>query len=137
MNLQEAKRIIRKLIGGWSDQKLAAVYAFNQDGKMSFFHACNCLVGVHSSEVLHTGFCGGQHYNEAVRGMRFEEFAYLILGGTADRTVAIKEWGPEVAARMERLRNVRLSAILRAEMRLRARKPVFLPMPALEYAVCR
>jgi hypothetical protein len=135
MKLQEAKRIIRKLIGGWADQKLAAVYAFNEDGKMSYFGTCNCLIGVHSSEVLHTvcrdaeGFQSG-HYADAIGGLQREEAAYLILGGTYGDAIkeacapeAVKEaCAPEaVRAERRRLRQVRFSAILRAEMRRRQR----------------
>lgn len=38
----------------WDDQKRAEVLAFAEDGKMDRWNTCCCLIGVSSSENLHT-----------------------------------------------------------------------------------
>jgi hypothetical protein len=46
-------KAIETLIAGWSDQKLAEVLAFNEDGKMRYMSGCSCIIGVSGSDVLH------------------------------------------------------------------------------------
>src|ERR1041385_7567355 len=54
MTLRESKQLIRRWISErFSDERLAQVYAFNQDGKMRFQSACDCLLGVTGSSILH------------------------------------------------------------------------------------
>ncbi len=111
--LKQAKQAIRAFIRmHWSDQKLAEVYAFNRDGKMCYSSGCRCLLGVTASERLHgnadcpyiLGQQGRHHYYVAKRLPLAEaaEGAYLYLGFYGNQ-------------------QARLSAILRAEMRRRAR----------------
>ena len=54
--LRNSKQVTREWVRGqFSDQRLASVAAFNQDGKMSFRNPCGCLMGVTYSDPLHTG----------------------------------------------------------------------------------
>jgi hypothetical protein len=53
MTLRQAKTAVREDIRTFTDQKLAEVYAFNPDGKMSYGDGCACIIGVASSDVLH------------------------------------------------------------------------------------
>jgi hypothetical protein len=145
LSLQQAKQIIRGRIKAWSDEKLAAIYCFNVDGNMSFFNCCGCLVGVDTSEVPHEACSGpspfevrpdlaitptfnAPHY---YRAMRYEAYApileeaYLILGGSQDGLTEARS-APDVKAFHAGLRQRRLSAILRAEMRIRDRAVSFI-----------
>jgi hypothetical protein len=71
----------------WSDQKLAEVYAFNQDGKMNREHNCCCLLGVTFASRLHTGHrteCGGPHFHHyrkarALKGAEQAEYIYMRM----------------------------------------------------------
>lgn len=122
LDLKRAKQTIRAFIQAqWSDQKLADVYAFNQDGNMDFIDSCGCLLGVTGSTVLHKCYelCqdgNGDHYQttrqdvpNAVRA----ELAYSQLGH-----IGIT---PSLWPDNSRTRQQRLSAILRAEIRRRDR----------------
>lgn len=108
---------IERLIAGWNDQKLAEVFAFNQDGKMEFYSPCGCLTGVHSTAVgaLHTIYCYRDHYRNArwidpgCDVVRDAELEYLKLG--LDRTPVLRN--------DEAMRRRGLDAILRAEMERR------------------
>lgn len=59
MTKMEAERILSKHIRGFSDERLHEVYAFNQDGKMSFSDPCACILGVTSANHPHVS--RGQH----------------------------------------------------------------------------
>lgn len=49
-----AMEIIRRVVDKhWTDEKVAQVLAFAQDGKMSNEYACNCLLGVSTTDALH------------------------------------------------------------------------------------
>ena len=106
-------RIVRNWIKQFSDQKLAEVYAFNQDGKMSYVNPCSCILGVTLSDKLHTSFkeCIHElvpgHYSmaKALPGAYEAEEAYLKLSIVACDFIA--RW--------------RLSRILKAEMLQRDR----------------
>jgi len=118
MTLRKAKGYIRAWISPWSDQKLAEVYAFNADGKMDIWESCNCIRGVVLCDQLHIGSageCGIAHYSQSAKipGAIEAEFSYLELGRI--RIGHHSGWGKALAQR-------RLSAILRAEMRLRSRR---------------
>lgn len=130
--LQKAKAAIRAFIREhWSDQKLAEVYAFNADGKMNNLCACNCILGVTLSSIMHqgqpwdcterVGYTHYSHYLEAklLNGGTKAEIAYMTLGvrGGYDWRIVQQR---------------RLSAILRAEMRLRARRAQAAHVPEQE-----
>lgn len=54
------REIVKQFAARWPDEKLAAVFAFNQDGKMRWSDSCCCLLGVDGSDVLHqeeNGIC--------------------------------------------------------------------------------
>lgn len=84
------RAIVKQFISErWSDQKIAEVFAFNQDGKMQATHTCCCLIGVSSSENLHADPCGVTHYLNLRRtdvpefggDVAKAEVAYLSLSG--------------------------------------------------------
>src|ERR1043166_6181411 len=124
MTLRESKQLIRRWISErFSDERLAQVYAFNQDGKMRFQSACDCLLGVTGSPTLHEPeSCRdddwpAHYFRIRYNGGQFAldcEQAYNILGWLNTRRFGIADCSDE-------LRKRRLSAILRAQMRIRAR----------------
>lgn len=85
------RQIVKDFVSTWSDQKIAEVFAFNQDGKMDALSACNCLIGVASSVLLHQKYeCHDSHYirlkypdgiaggvDKRIQGI---EYAYFRLG---------------------------------------------------------
>lgn len=122
--LKDAKRTIRVWIQQFSGQRLAEVYAFNADGKMSVSEYCCCLLGVTLAPVLHTN-CGidwpigswnrpPQHYRTAKAGAAgyWAEVAYHDLGFCSKDGNGVRVFN-------ESLRQRRLSAILRGEIRRR------------------
>ncbi len=117
MTLREVKQSIRSFVREyWDDQKLAEVYAFNRDGKMFFHDPCGCILGVTYSSSLHTKYIkckDDEHYLKAryLLGAEEVEASYLNLGRFAI-----------INANLDSLRQRRLSAILRAEMRRRERQ---------------
>src|ERR1041385_9011185 len=117
MTLRESKQLIRRWISErFSDERLAEVYAFNQDGRMRFLDPCGCLLGVTGSHALHqsNGKCDQQHYRDLYTeklainvGYAYNLLGYFnALGGFCG----------------DDLRRIRLGAILRAQMRIRARQ---------------
>lgn len=100
MTQRTASRIVKSYISGWSDQKLAEVLAFAEDGKMDYHNECCCLLGVASSDNLHQSatVCGSflgtlrnSHYGHehcrvvAITGGDInqrskQDWAYSILG---------------------------------------------------------
>lgn len=53
--MKNDREIVKRFISEhWTDEKLAQVFAFNEDGKMDFLDPCACILGVHSSAILHT-----------------------------------------------------------------------------------
>lgn len=89
MQIDEAVRIVMDYVSAWTDQKLAEVAAFCEDGKMHFYNPCCCLIGVSSSINLHRDFrtCGGIHYTKLRVGnpeANCVENAYQILGKETD-----------------------------------------------------
>ncbi len=128
--LQHSKQVVREWVrANFSDEKLASVAAFNEDGKMSFRNPCGCLMGVTHSERLHEGHdCDRKHYWRARRQdlaqtRRFAalfpssrigkaEKAYHFLGFSATLNSCFGD---------DQLRRRRFSALLRAEMRRRDR----------------
>jgi hypothetical protein len=105
---------IKKYVSGLSDQRLAEIYAFCEDGNMRFFNPCCCLVGVVSSPShLHTNHCDLPHYRAACEDplAALAENEYRQLG------TAVSVWHPFVR---RELRRVRLLAILREVMDSRA-----------------
>jgi len=151
--LQSSKQVVRAWVRAhFSDQRLASVVAFNEDGRMGFRNPCGCLMGVTYSDRLHdpgldgAGIdganhdCDRKHYWRARRldlsqTRRFAalflasqlgkaEKAYLFLGFSANCRNCFGD---------DDLRRRRFSALLRAEMRRRARLNVRVPddAPAL------
>ncbi len=123
-DLRQAKQDIRKFIQHqYTDDKLASVYAFNQDKNMQFMNCCSCLLGVTLSDELHTR-CGDSyamnrfsHYRKA-QDLPFAyqaECAYARIGYRLGSVYGHSDWDYSV------LRRVRLSAILRAEIHRRDR----------------
>jgi len=134
MNFQRELRKSKEIVRAWirahfSDQKLASVAAFNADGRMSFRNPCGCLMGVTFSDRLHEGHgCNREHYwmarrQDLMETRRFAalfpttrigktEKAYNFLGFSRDFNTCFGD---------DELRRRRFAAILRAEMRLRAR----------------
>jgi hypothetical protein len=128
--LQSSKRIVREWVRSYfSDQKLASVVAFNEDGNMSFRNPCGCLMGVTYSDHLHLGHdCDREHYWRARREdlaqtRRFAalfqtsrigktEKAYNFLGFSSTFSNCFGD---------DDLRRRRFSALLRMETRRRAR----------------
>jgi len=137
--LRKSKRIVREWVEAhFSDQRLASVAAFNADGKMSFRNPCGCLMGVTYSERLHAGEdCDREHYwrarrHDLAQTRRFAplfassrigkaEKAYNFLGFTASFSNCFGD---------DEIRRRRFSALLRAEMRRRARLNGFTPVVA-------
>lgn len=106
-HLLPAKRAIRVFIRAhWPDQKLAEVYAFNRDGKMSYLDSCCCILGVTLADTLHNSAGKGR----LLANSELVEYSYLVL--TFRRFPSNVEKSNALAQR-------RLSAILRAEMRRR------------------
>ena len=104
-----AGRTVANWIKQFSDQRLAEVLAFNDDGKMNYNNPCSCLLGVTLAVRLHTK-CGQDykvwHYRRAraLPGGPAAEVAYFRLGMGFPKII---RW--------------RLSRLLKAEMRLRER----------------
>ncbi len=135
MNLQEQlkgyKATLRQFIrDNWDDQRLHDVYAFNADGKMSFFSGCNCLLGVTLAQSLHKDMCDEfatsiragsmpvNHYTLAhqLHNATGAEIAYRSLGFLKEGHYSFL-YTPEA----DLLRQRRLSPILRAEIKRRQR----------------
>lgn len=120
-HLREAKNTVREWIRGWDDRDLAEVYAFNADGKMDYANPCGCLIGVSSSlGALHTGYdatgflvCDRKHYSEFSKSLDMPS----LVAEAAYRSLGYQANGHD----NRELRRRRMSAILRGEMRLRAR----------------
>ena len=115
--LQRHKHIIRKFIdNNFTDEALAKVYAFNADGKMHYASTCSCLLGVAVSAILHESqSCKEEpldHYYLAKEALPFAIEAEAAYGDLDNATLNL---GPEI------VRQRRLSAILRGQMRLRER----------------
>jgi hypothetical protein len=118
MTLRESKQLIRRWISErFSDERLAQVYAFNQDGRMQYSSPCACLLGVTTAKHLHSwgDGCWATHYRVLKQVGADAELAYNYLA-YVDRLGRFRFEG------VEQLRQRRLSAILRAQMRIRARQ---------------
>ncbi len=116
MTLRECKKAIRSFIRQhWDDQRLAEVYAFNRDGRMDEMNTCSCLIGCTLPACLHMN-CDGRHYLDAkaLPGAISAELAYMMLGWKGIRIVPLCGEEPPIRQR-------RLSAILRGELRRRDR----------------
>lgn len=128
--LQHSKQVVRQWVRlNFSDQKLASVVAFNADGKMTFRNPCGCLMGVTHSERLHEGHdCDREHYWLARRQdlSQTRRFAALFPAhrvGKAERAYNFLGFSATFSSCFgdDQLRRRRFSALLRAEMRRRAR----------------
>ena len=101
------RQIVKDFVSTWSDQKIAEVFAFNQDGKMDARSGCNCLLGVASSVFLHNTRCRIPHYLAIKHGGAYEEYgvkqdlraynaeiAYFKLGDPLIRYVPLEQGQP-------------------------------------------
>ena len=128
--LRSSKQVVREWVrGNFSDEKLASVAAFNEDGKMSFRNPCGCLMGVTHSEFLHQGHdCDRKHYWIARREdlAQTRPFAALFPStriGRTEKAYNFLGYSPDFRNCFgdDELRRRRFSALLRAEMRRRDR----------------
>jgi hypothetical protein len=131
--LQKSKKIVRDWVrANFSDERLATVYAFNSDGKMSFRNPCGCLLGVTYSDSLHLGHdCNREHYWRARRQdlAQTRRFAALFPSsriGKAERAYNFLGFSAAFSNCFgdDLVRRRRFSAILRAEMRRRSQRNV-------------
>ena len=127
--LRESKRIVREWVrANFADQKLASVMAFNADGKMHFRNPCGCLMGVTYSDRLHEGHgCGREHYwlarrQDLTQTKRFAALFPTFRIGKTERAYYFLGFSPAFNSCFgdDQLRQRRISALLRAEMRRRA-----------------
>jgi hypothetical protein len=136
--LTTAKAAIRPWLHLFTDQRLAEVYAFNQDGHMRYNDPCACLCGVFSAKSLHArigaqrcpeardGFVDFPHYELARRHHEAgcAEAGYYALGVTHGFVLIPNSYASTATPftpHSDALRRVRLSPMLRAEMRRRER----------------
>lgn len=132
MNFQKELRQSKQTVREWvrehfSDEKLASVCAFNEDGKMSFRNPCGCLMGVTLTDRLHDGKdCNREHYWAARRVdvAQTHRFGRLFPSnriGKAERAYNLLGFAKDMCSCFgdDAVRRRRFSAILRAEMRRR------------------
>lgn len=112
---------ITKFIQRHEDQKLCDVLAFCEDGHMRYSNMCCCLLGVFSSEVLHTGAslwqpCDREHYHRYANDpvAKAAEFAYYELG------LVFLHNNRCIAEDDQSVRNSYLQEVLRDELERRA-----------------
>jgi hypothetical protein len=140
MNLRESKQAVRNLLSTFSYQKLIDVYAHNQSNNMSYQNSCSCLRGVATSDVIHTK-CGSTHY---ISGRGYKDKKQILLSGEVgyrnlghldkNTDIPYSTWTYYTSDQLftnshnlkfvfnELLRQTRLSAIIRAVIRLRERQ---------------
>lgn len=125
--LRKDKQDIREFIQQqFTDEKLASVYAFNRDGKMEFYNTCSCLMGVTLSDHLHHKKCPDSIDRNGFKG-HYRKAQILPLANAAE--IAYGQLGYPLGSSYKNedkldlglRRRLRLSAILRAEMRRRDR----------------
>lgn len=126
--LQQSRRHIRAFLHTLSWQKIADMYAFNQDGRADFYDYCGCLLGMASSDRLHTDdeFCW--------RGDRGLPCHYLRIRSNNPLAVPAEEAYSHLGYKAsgngsQCLRAMRLHYILKAELRRRARVEMALKTP--------
>lgn len=87
-DLAWAEQHILDFVRTWTDQKVAEVIAFNDDGRMEYNCCCGCIRGVTLSTTLHTtgqlracADSGPNHYGKTVwlPGALLAEKGYLML----------------------------------------------------------
>jgi hypothetical protein len=112
MALRDAKNILRTALLSASDEKLAEMLAWAQDGKMDYWNPCACFVGSIGPYRVHEE-CddGGHHYCMTLDKHRGSSYAYAQLG-LIGILPAIEE---------AKLRQRRVVPILKAQIRLRSR----------------
>jgi hypothetical protein len=107
--------VLARWVRRFSDQRLAEVFAFNEDGKLIWSDSCQCILGVTLAVNLHTAgdgrncpeYAGGpgkSHYFLAkeIPGGREAEWAYRmvyeqvghrwIMSGILSREMRYREW---------------------------------------------
>jgi hypothetical protein len=128
--LRNSKRTVREWVRAhFSDQHLASVAAFNEDGKMTFRNPCGCLMGVTYSDRLHVGDdCNGEHYwlarrEDLSQTRHFAVFFPRSRVGKAEKAYNFLGFSTSFDHCFgdDQVRRRRFSALLRAEMRRRER----------------
>lgn len=128
--LRKSKQIVREWVrANFSDQRLASIAAFNEDGRMRFRNPCSCLMGVTYSDILHeSADCDREHYRFARRQdlSQTRRFAALFPTsriGKAEKAYNFLGFSPAFSSCFgdDNLRRRRFGVLLRAEMRRRAR----------------
>jgi hypothetical protein len=80
------RQVVKDFVSQWNTEKICQVMAFAEDGHMDYLNPCSCLIGVHSSDVLHDVQCEEGHYNRWVYGSGYRpgavtpENSYMMLG---------------------------------------------------------
>ena len=145
MSFQKELRRSKKLVREWvrlnfSDQRLASVAAFNEDGRMKFRNPCSCLMGVTYSDPLHEDDCNHEHYwlarrMDLAQTRRFGALFPTYGLGKAEKAYNFLGYSPTLHSCFsdDRLRQRRFSALIRAEMRRRARLPLSAEHEAFEH----
>ena len=140
MELRNSKRVVRDWVRAqFSDEKLAGVSAFNEDGKMTFRNPCGCLMGVTYSERLHVGEgCNREHYwlarrQDLAQTRRFAALFPFSRIGKAEKAYHFLGYLDKFGSCFgdDQLRRRRFSAILRAEMRRRDWIRAAMPAPVV------
>lgn len=128
IELRKSKQILRTWVReNFSDEKLASVAAFNQDGKMSFRNPCGCLMGVTYSETLHLGAgCNREHYwlarkEDLAQTRRFAALFPSFRMGKTERAYNFLGYNASFGNCLgdDQIRRRRFAALLRAEIRRR------------------
>jgi len=141
--LRQYKSILREALASATDEKLAEMLAFAQDGKMLYESKCSCFIGSLSAHRVHeydyardpehhpygrcpeTGAHFVGHYQLALRKFGLAETAYLGLGVVgprlADPVSKSRSVDPLDTVRRQR----RIVPILKAQIRLRSRQRAF------------
>jgi hypothetical protein len=89
------RQIVKDFVSQWNTEKICQVMAFAEDGHMDYLNPCSCLIGVHSSDVLHDVQCEEGHYNRWVYGSGYRpsavtaENSYMMLGSATGASVFI------------------------------------------------
>jgi hypothetical protein len=132
--LRNSKQVVRDWVRAhFSDQRLASVAAFNADGKMGFRNPCGCLMGVTHSDRLHEGHeCNREHYwlarrEDLAQTRRLAPLFPSARIGKAEKAYNFLGYSPTFNNCFgdDNVRRRRFAALLRAEMRRRARLNAF------------
>ena len=115
MEFKEAKRIVRAWVQRYPQERLCALLAHAQDGKLSY-RSCCCFIGVETADHALRSACEASdslHYEVAcgIAGSNKAEFAFWWLASNIRQDLAVSD------AKRRRI----LIPIIRAELRRRER----------------